>query len=323
MKDLDEDRAAILAVIEAETNAYLRRDYDEWERYWVDSPQIRRMHAHAGIGVTLVAGAEIRNQMRRILQENTTPQPVDAVRRENVNVVIGTDMAWVTYDQIGDISGVKYEMSGARHELKILHKIDGIWKLAVVVGAQRRVDHIEAPLIEVDETAQVLWMNDTAQARMPTHPRLTVKCGQLRAAHDVQDELLSAIAWAFEIRDHHSPCVGDDAVVRVVPLGQDDYSVAQICWVLIHDSKVLVTFDDDHMLQQKLSAAREAYGLSEAQARLARHLVDGEDLSHAAAALNISPNTVRTHLQRIYDKTGVRSQPALMRILLSADRHGI
>lgn len=39
----------------------------------------------------------------------------------------------------------------------------------------------------------------------------------------------------------------------------------------------------------------------------------------AAERLEISINTARTHLQRAFDKTGVHSQPALVRRLLSAD----
>jgi DNA-binding CsgD family transcriptional regulator len=33
--------------------------------------------------------------------------------------------------------------------------------------------------------------------------------------------------------------------------------------------------------------------------------------------LGITANTARTHLDRIFDKTGVRTQPALVRALLS------
>jgi DNA-binding CsgD family transcriptional regulator len=36
-----------------------------------------------------------------------------------------------------------------------------------------------------------------------------------------------------------------------------------------------------------------------------------------AAMLGITANTARTHLDRIYDKTGVRTQPALVRALFS------
>jgi DNA-binding CsgD family transcriptional regulator len=51
--------------------------------------------------------------------------------------------------------------------------------------------------------------------------------------------------------------------------------------------------------------------------RLAALIVEGCDLTRAADQLGISANTARTQLQRMFDKTGVRSQPALVRMLLS------
>ena len=59
------------------------------------------------------------------------------------------------------------------------------------------------------------------------------------------------------------------------------------------------------------------FDLSEAQSRLAGQILDGRSLPEAAAELGISVNTARTHLQRIYAKAGVNSQPALVRVLLS------
>ncbi|MCY6382091.1 nuclear transport factor 2 family protein [Hoeflea prorocentri] len=324
MKDLEEDRAAILAVVDAETEAYLQRDYDAWEKCWHDGPEIRRIHSHVGTGVTVVAGPEIRTQMHRLLSENIEWQVPEAIRRENMNIVVSAEMAWVSYDQIGDMSSIPKEMAGHYHELKILHKIDGSWKIACIVGTQMRIDHVRAPLVEVDETARLLWMNEAAQDRLPNHPMLGLRANRLHAAEpDAQGELLSAVDWIAKVRDRHTPCVGEDAVTRAIALGQDDTGLAHICWAILRDGRLLITFDDTDRLERQLASAAAVYGLSQAQEKLARHLVEGRDLGAAAAALGISPNTAKTHLQRIYDKTGVRAQPALVRLLLNADRRGI
>ncbi len=324
MKEMEDDRAAILAVIDAETRAYLRRDFDAWERCWHDGPEIRRIHSHAGTGVTVVEGPEIRVQMRRLMTKNSEWLPPEAIRRENINLVVSSDMAWVTYDQIGDMSGVLVELAGRYHELKILQKVDGIWKLTCLVGTQMRIDHVRAPLVEVDETGRLLWMNEAAEERLPDHPLLGQRGGHLRATDpDSRDELLNAVAWMADIRDRHTPCVGEDAVTRAIALGQDDTGLAHICWAILRDGKLLVTFDDTDRLERQLASATEVYGLSDTQGRLARQLIDGRDLSTAASALGISPNTAKTHLQRIYDKTGVRAQPALVRLLLNAERRGV
>lgn len=58
-----------------------------------------------------------------------------------------------------------------------------------------------------------------------------------------------------------------------------------------------------------------AYGLSKAEARLCETLLTGKTTQQAADALNISPNTVKTHLSRIFHKAGVHSQAALLHLL--------
>ncbi len=60
---------------------------------------------------------------------------------------------------------------------------------------------------------------------------------------------------------------------------------------------------------------REIYGLTNAQAEVARQLYAGRTVEHAATALRLSPNTVRTHLKQIFMKCDVKSQAELMRLL--------
>ena len=70
-------------------------------------------------------------------------------------------------------------------------------------------------------------------------------------------------------------------------------------------------------VDRRLSVAQVVFGLSDGQLRIARHIADGEGLKTAAEAQGISVNTARTHLARLYEKTGVSSQTALVRLLLS------
>ena len=244
-----------------------------------------------------------------------------------MNLVVGVDMAWVTYDQIGDMSGEfgeLGEMAGQYHELKILHKVRGIWKLVCVIGSQVRVDHVRTPLIEVGLNGSILWMNDAAKGRLPNHPMLGRRAGRLQASEtEAHGTLMAALEWAANKRDRHSLCDGNDAVTCAVALGKDDAGLAHICWAILRDGKLLVAFDDDGRLDRQLSCAAAVYGLSAAQERVARLLVGGREVAEIADGLGVSPNTAKTHLQRIYDKTGVRAQPALVRLLLNADGGGV
>lgn len=61
---------------------------------------------------------------------------------------------------------------------------------------------------------------------------------------------------------------------------------------------------------------RLLFDLTPTEARLTRHLVEGRTPAEAAAMLRITEATARTHLRRIFAKTGVRRQAELVRLLL-------
>ena len=61
----------------------------------------------------------------------------------------------------------------------------------------------------------------------------------------------------------------------------------------------------------------DAYGLTLAEARVALHAASGRSVADVGAQLKISPNTVKTHLRRVFAKTGVHRQAELASIIAS------
>lgn len=64
-----------------------------------------------------------------------------------------------------------------------------------------------------------------------------------------------------------------------------------------------------------LEAVGEAFELTPAEMRLLQHLMLGESLDEAAAALGVARTTVKTHLSRILSKTGTRRQTSLLALV--------
>ncbi len=58
------------------------------------------------------------------------------------------------------------------------------------------------------------------------------------------------------------------------------------------------------------------YGLSPKESRLALLLADGRTLAEAAAILRLTIETTRNYSKRLFDKTGTRGQPDLVRLVL-------
>lgn len=317
--DENNQREAILAVIDRETKAYLNRNYEAWQECWHDGPDIRRVQTHIGTGVTVARGDEIQAQMKQIFSNPVNWGPPKSFEREDLNIVISPEMAWVSYDQIGDMSRTENSVPHRYHELKILQKIEDVWKITCLVSTQIRADNSDVPLIELDENARIIWMNEDAKTRLPIHPILTTKLDKLWI-HElgVRQSIQEALHWLVEIRNHLTPGLGEESVSRIISLGQDDEGIAHVCWALLRDGKLLIAFDDKERLERQITGAATAYGLSSAQKKLAHLLIEGADISSAAHQLDISPNTAKTHLQRIYDKLGARSQPTMVRILLTA-----
>ena len=83
-----------------------------------------------------------------------------------------------------------------------------------------------------------------------------------------------------------------------------------------HDpvAAIFVT-DPERKAEADAEALARIYGLTVAESRLTELLIQGETLVEAADRLRISHNTARTHLQRIYDKTGTHHRGDLIRLL--------
>jgi DNA-binding CsgD family transcriptional regulator len=78
---------------------------------------------------------------------------------------------------------------------------------------------------------------------------------------------------------------------------------------------VLMT-DPEQRVAQSSEQLVDRYGPTFAEASLAMRLVQGESIAEAAAALGITEHTARTHLKRVFAKTGTTQQPELVRQVL-------
>jgi len=61
----------------------------------------------------------------------------------------------------------------------------------------------------------------------------------------------------------------------------------------------------------------EQFGLTTAEVRVLTTIMDHGGVAEVAAALHLSPATVRTHLRHVFEKTGVRRQADLVKLLTS------
>lgn len=79
-----------------------------------------------------------------------------------------------------------------------------------------------------------------------------------------------------------------------------------------------VAHDPDRRVRLEPALVAKVHGLTPTEAALATALAEGRSVTEFATERGCSEQTARTHLKRVLDKTGVRRQPELVRVLLTS-----
>lgn len=315
-----DDERAVMAVITAESEAFFNKDLEGFSRCWMHAPFIRRLGWWTRGGVSDVVGwDQLLTRTREMMLDLPEPnRSAEELRRENLVVRVIGDMAWATFDQYAPDTGEPdVDMPGLSRESRVLEKHAGEWRIAYHTYIHQTVEPVRSPMFRVGGNADVNWMNNAAEEAIKRGGILTLSQGRLAAKVDSDTRKLRAAILDASERDRTLD--GGRVAIPIIldPVESDEVCV---CWVLTEGSAsgaVLVSINNLTFAQDHLAAAATVFGLSPSQQRLAELIISGRDVAKSATSLGISVNTARTHLQRMFDKTGVHSQPALVRTLLS------
>ena len=99
--------------------------------------------------------------------------------------------------------------------------------------------------------------------------------------------------------------------VEIVPMQIDSPSKSA-------DPLLMVTVHAPVRPDRGIVALARIFGLTCAEVRVLAHLAEDRTPNEIGAALGLSVTTVRTHLQSLFQKTGARRQPELIRLALMA-----
>ncbi len=312
--ELSVEQAKIVAIIEAETIAFLDRDVDALCNCWAHKPYVQHTTILPYAGVVPVHGIkEIRNHFQshfRIYR----PLDVEAeeIVRKHWQFVIRESLAWVTFEQCG--AGDAKHMSGSQRHTRILERVDGHWKLIQSMGILSRLDFYKCAKILVDGSARVLHIDQESQEVVAIHPALKISNGVLTAT------ILKDVTRLKEVIKNAAKDIDDGTARLPVPVtfGEASRDDTSLCWVAILDMKIVVLLDDVRSINNTIETAGRIYGLTTMQMRVAEEIANGEELAAIANRLNVSTNTVRTHVKRMFERVGVKNQKALLKKLLSA-----
>lgn len=173
-------------------------------------------------------------------------------------------------------------------------------------------------VLVVEGGARVLFANRAAE-RILTAPRgaLRIECRRLTAPRRADSAALTRLL-ATAVRNGAEgslviSCEGHPTLIVLVP-------ARAAADVLRHPGHAIVFIKHLEELPRRSSSAFARYfALTPAQAALADELARGDGVGAAARRLRISYGTARAHLLQIFQKTGVRRQTGLIRLILEWD----
>lgn len=333
MPDLSTDEAAILAVIHANRIAVWTQDFDAYEKCFVHAPYTARWNASSVSGILVRQGwDEIAGRVKEMFANYRIDGDPDAARANaydtevvDLNIRISGDIAWATFRQkypavsppAGGAPARAWYHAGASpsHEMRVFERRDGQWRIAFLCFLDPDTSRSYAPLLRLGPDGRVEWQSDAATAILADEDDLVVRNGRLRVRDAKTDERLqAAIAWAAKLA---KPFIHPRGALPIV-MHAGEGLPTKVWWVVVESGQILFSLGDPQQDVQRLEAAAVVYGLSSAQREVAGHILAGRSLAEAAAAMGITLNTARTHLDRMFVKTGVHTQAALVRALLSA-----
>ena len=165
--------------------------------------------------------------------------------------------------------------------------------------------------------------NRAADAILQRGDGLLSRDGLRAASRQETAKLRNAIAAVCTQQDSGIP--RSETVVRVYrPSGLKPYEVL-VCPLPSQSSlrkggaaAALFITDPEEGATLDSRALHQLFGLTPAEIRLCIALVKGMSVEEYALEAGISSNTARTHVKRIYAKTGVRRQSELVRLLLTS-----
>lgn len=311
--------SAIMDVIACETDMFVQQDFEGWAACWVQDDRVREVCISSSFGTTVLEGwKSLSNYMQNVIETETTCK-ISEIQRFNVSVTVSGNIAHVVFDETSKHASGRIEKT---FETRVLERSDGKWRILYASFVLRGHQQIDSNRLAVDAKGEILCAPAAARKKLESHPGLQISYNRLRATRPSWDKVLQAgLECAAEQHgyfQHYRYMVESGRNFRLpIVLGETDEGSVVVCVLFVRDGLTFVETENDGDINARLSVARTIFGLSEGQMLLAHRIVQGDNLIAASENLGISKNTVRTHLSRIYEKTGINSQTALVRTLLS------
>ena len=186
---------------------------------------------------------------------------------------------------------------------------------------ERALNTVPSGIITVGLAGRVINLNTAAEHILRAEDGMQLRSGCIATTGMSANRRLQCALHAALI-DDGSMIRSGQSLVCERPSGKRPYLVhvlplhRSIDEIPSDAAALVMIIDPDKEPEPVAALARRLYGLTVGEAEVARCLMRGAHLRDIADELSVSYQTVRTHLQHIFDKTDTHRQAELVRLLL-------
>lgn len=207
-----------------------------------------------------------------------------------------------------------------RRSIGLGFRIDGY--RAMQRGEYRVLDRLSSGVILLDRRARILYANAPARALDASQGPLQLRNATVTARSPLHAPRLGALIRAaiagLPTGSMSVPRLHDGRFLTIVVVSVRGRDVDRFAHLRMPDAAVMLFIvDPANRGGVSPELIRDAFDLTAAEARVAIAVSSGLGIPEVAHQFSLSPNTIKTHLRRVFAKTGTASQVELTRLITS------
>jgi DNA-binding CsgD family transcriptional regulator len=186
------------------------------------------------------------------------------------------------------------------------------------------LDRCGSAVLLLDDHKRIVFTNVAAEALQLSGDGIQWSVGGIALANKQDNSKLQSLIAQALCRDGSRASVSGGSMRAHRPSGKRPFGIfisplsrGYPAMALFRPAVCVVITDPDHRPLLPIPQLQTAFDLTEAEARLASLLANGEELRRAAEQLQITYGTARSRLAQIFQKTDTRRQAELVRLVMS------
>jgi len=219
---------------------------------------------------------------------------------------------------VGQTAWLQQLVPHMRRSIGLAFRVDGY--RALREGQFGILDRLSVGVVLLDHRAYVLYANAAARALSasngPIHLRRETATVHSPPHAQRLTSLIRAALRGVPSSSISVPRGNDEPPLTILVSSVRGKDMGRFADLRMLDAAVMLfIIDPANRAGTPPSLVMDAFGLTRAEARVALAVSSGLGIPEAAIRLGLSTNTVKTHLRRVFAKTGVDRQADLVRLM--------